>query len=101
MSSPAFNDADLADVAKLTKLRSLALNTYHLTPKGLAGLKNPELRSICDSAITCDSHRTTSASCLALPLEEFESHAGMTDDALLEFAIFPNLKRIPPPANDT
>ena len=93
MSAPAFNDADLAYVAKMTKLRSLTLNTYHLTPDGFARLKNPELRSI-----TFGNHVRLKPDhirfLLALPLEGFESHAGMTDDAFLEFATLPNLKRI-------
>jgi len=93
MSAPAFADADLAIVAKMSKLRSLALNTYHLTPEGFAGLKNPELRSI-----TFGNHVRLKPDhvryLLALPLEEFESHAGMTDDAFLEFATLPHLKRI-------
>ena len=92
LSAPAFSDADMAAVTKLAKLRSLAIDSFHVSPQALAGLKNPELRSLLFG-----EHVRLSPEHIRvlrwLPLEEFESHAGMTDEALLEFAIFPHIKR--------
>jgi len=92
LSTPAFGDADMAVVAKLAKLRSLAIDSFHISPQALAGLKNPELRSLFFGEhvrLGPDHIRLLQW----LPVEEFESRAGMSDEALLEFAIFPHIKR--------
>lgn len=92
MSAPNFGDADLAAVGKLPKLKSFAVNTPKLTPAGFKELKNPQLRSLTFGeavALTANHVRLM----LGLPLEELESGAGMTDDAFLEFAVFPNIRR--------
>lgn len=92
LSAPNFGDADLAAVGKLTKLKAFAVNTPKLTAAGFRELKNPQLRSLSLGeavALTADHVRLM----LGLPLEELESGAGMTDDAFLEFAVFPNIRR--------
>lgn len=92
-SSPAFSDADMAAIGNLTKLASLKLNAAKLTPAGLGELKRTSLRSLSFgeiAALTPDHIRVLQG----LPLEEFESANGMTDDAILEFATFQGLKRL-------
>ena len=92
LSAPSFSDADMAALGKLTKLASLTLNAPKLTPAGLNELKKLPLQRLTfgESVVLTPEHVRILQ---GLPLEEFESRKGMTDDAVLEFAIFQNLKR--------
>lgn len=92
-NAPAFSDSDIAAIGKLGKLKSLTLNAPKVTSTGLGELKKTSLRSLClgdKMELTADHVRNLQG----LPLEEFESRAGMTDAAFLEFAIVQSLKRI-------
>jgi hypothetical protein len=91
-TAAAFGDADMAAIGRLSKLTSLTLNAPKITPVGLGELKKLPLRSLTFGAnmvLTPEHVRILQG----LPLEEFESRNGMTDDAVLEFATFQNLKR--------
>jgi hypothetical protein len=92
VAAPAFSDSDMAAIGKLSKLTSLALDSPRITPAGLNELKKLPLRSLTfgGSMIQTPEHVRILQ---GLPLEEFESRNGMTDDAVLEFATFQNLKR--------
>lgn len=91
--APSFSNADMAAIGKLSKLKSLTLNAPKITPAGLGELKKTSIRflTLGDKVeLTADHVRNLQG----LPLEEFESRTGMTDDAFLEFAIVQSLKRI-------
>jgi hypothetical protein len=91
-SVPAFNDTDLTAVGQLSKLKALSLNSPKISPAGMGELKGHPLRSI----VFGESVRLTAEHTRVLPattLEDFEAHGAITDDALLEFAVFPNMKR--------
>jgi hypothetical protein len=92
LSAPNFADADFAAIGKLTKLSSLSLNSTKITPTGLGELKMTMLRrlSIGENAVLTGEHVRAM---VGLPLEEIELHRGLTDDAILEFAVYPNIKR--------
>jgi hypothetical protein len=93
VSAPDFADADLAAVGKLPRLGSLALNAPRITPAGMRGLRNPLLKTVTfgpDLVLTAEHVRPLQG----LPLEAFESEAVITDDAFLELAVVPTLKRI-------
>ena len=93
LSVPQLDDEDMAAIGKLARLESLAVDSPRITPKGLAALKNPALRSLVlgeHVGVRPDHIRVLQG----LPLEEFESHAGMTDNAFLELAVAHNLKRV-------
>jgi hypothetical protein len=93
LSVPDFGDEDLAVIGRLARLESLAVDSPRISPRGLATLKNPGLRSLVlgeHVAVRPDHVRVLQG----LPLEEFESHAGMTDEAFLEFAVVHSLKRV-------
>jgi hypothetical protein len=90
--SPGFSDIDLAAIGRLTMLSSLTLNSPKLTAGGFKGLMCP-IRSLSlgdEVVLTPDLIRVLQR----LPIESFESGAGMTDDAFIEFALFPELKSI-------
>jgi hypothetical protein len=92
LTAPSFGDADMAAIGKLFKLTSLTLNAPKITQAGLGELKKLPLRSLTFGAnvvLTPEHVRILQG----LPLEELESRNGMTDDAVLEFATFQNLKR--------
>ena len=92
-STPEWTDADLTAIGRLTKLSSLAVSSKKLTPNGFKELKSPTIKSLTfgeDLVLTPDHVRVLAR----LPLEEIESDAGMNDDTFLEFAVFPELKRI-------
>ncbi len=92
LSAASFSDADMAAIGKLKKLMSLTLNAPKLTPAGLNELKRLPLRSLVigDRVVLTPEHVRILQ---WLPLEEFESRNGMTDDAVLEFAIFQSIKK--------
>jgi hypothetical protein len=89
---PDFADADLLAVGRLPRLSSLTLNSPMLTSDGFRGLKNPLLKSLAFGdlvALTPDHVRM-----LQRPgIEAFEA-TGLTDDAFVEFALIPDLKRV-------
>ena len=92
LHAPAFTDADLAVVAKMTKLTSFSVNSPKLTTAGLKELKNPSLRSLhFGEAVqfSADHVRVLQG----LPIEEFSCASEITDDAFLEFAVMPNIRR--------
>jgi hypothetical protein len=93
MSAPNFADADMKELAKLTKLNSLAINSPKLTPEGFKALKLPQLRTLVlgESVALTLEHVAVMQSLVML--EEFESQAGITDEAFLEFAVFQNMKK--------
>lgn len=92
MSTPELTDADVAAIGKLSKLTSLTFDAPKITPAGFSELKKLPLRSLTlgSSMLQTPEHVRVLQ---GLPLEEFESRNGMTDDAVLEFATFQNLKR--------
>jgi len=93
LSVPHFGDEDMAAIGKLARLESLAVDSPRIKPSGLAALKNPGLRSLVlgDHVTVRPDHIRVLQ---GLPLEEFESHSGMTDEAFLELAVVHNLKRV-------
>jgi hypothetical protein len=92
-STPDWTDGDFVPLAKLGKLASLTMSSAKITPNGFKELKSPTIKSLTfgESLVLTPDHVRVLA---RLPLEEIESGAGMTDDAFLEFAVFPELKRI-------
>lgn len=91
--APDFSDADLGALSGLATLSALSINSPQLTLTGFEGLKGPALRSLTlgpDVSVTPDLVRTLQR----LPLEQFECAAEMTDDAFIEFALFPEMRRI-------
>jgi hypothetical protein len=91
-SAPALGDNDLTAIGKLSRLSSLTLNCSKLSPLGMAELKSLPLRSLAlGESLTLTAEHTRVLP--AMTLEDFECHALITDDALLEFAVFPNMKR--------
>jgi hypothetical protein len=91
--APDFSDADLAALSGLARLSALSINSPKLTLKGFEGLQCPALRSLTlgpDVAVTPDYVRVLQR----LPLEQFECAAEMTDDAFIEFALFPEMRRV-------
>jgi hypothetical protein len=92
-AAPEFSDADAAAVGKLPRLTTFAVDSPKLTAAGLKELKNPLLRSLTfgPAVVPTAQHVRTLQT---LPLEHYESHAGMTDDAFLEFAVFQPIRRI-------
>ena len=91
-ASPELADSDLAALGKLAKLTSLEINSPKLTANGFKELKVLSLRTLIlgDAVVLTPDHVRV----LKDTLEEFESGTGMTDDVLLEFAVFQELKRI-------
>jgi len=92
LHAPSFSDADLAVVAKLTKLTSFSVNSPRLSIAGLKGLKNPSLRTLHFGDVvkfTPDHVRVLQG----LPIEEFSCDSEIADDAFLEFAVMPNIRR--------
>jgi hypothetical protein len=89
---PDFADADLSAIGKLTKLSFLTLNSPKLLPNGFKELTCPvRFLALGDEvALSPNLVRVLQR----LSLEGFESAAGMTDDAFVEFALFPDLKQI-------
>lgn len=88
----AFTDADLAFVAKMTKLTSFSVNSPKLTTTGLKDLKNPSLRSLHFGEamkFSADHVRVLQG----LPIEEFSCDSEIGDDAFLEFAVMANIRR--------
>lgn len=91
--TPDFSDADLAALSGLGKLTALAVNSPKLTLAGFKDLNLPGLKSLVlgrDVVVTPDHIRVLQR----LPLEEFECAAEVTDDAFIEFALFPEMRRL-------
>jgi len=92
LNAPAFTDADLAVVAKLTKLTSFSVNSPKFTTAGLKELNNPSLLSLHfgDAVkLSADHIRVLQG----LPIEEFSCDSEIGDDVFLEFAVMPNIRR--------
>jgi hypothetical protein len=90
---PDFADAELAAVGKLGRLSAFAVNSPRLTVHGFMELRNPGLKSLAlgtDVSLAPDHVRVLQR----LPLESFESAAEISDDTFIEFALFPDLKRL-------
>src|SRR5262249_4939386 len=93
LSNPDFADADLAAIGRLSKLTFLAVNSPKITAAGMSELKKIPLRAlILGENVPISANYTRALQ--TMPLEEFRSDAGITDDAFLEFAIVLTMKRL-------
>lgn len=92
-SCPDFSDTDLAAIGRLGKLSVLRLNAPKLTVEGFRELRTPGLKALTlgpDVGVTPEHVRLLQR----LPLEEFEAASAVSDEAFVEFALFPEVRRI-------
>jgi hypothetical protein len=91
--APEFLDADLAALSELGNLSALAVDSPNLTLDGFQELKSSSLKSLVlgpSVSVTPDHIRVLQR----LSLEEFECATEVTDDTFIEFALFPEMRRI-------